>query len=202
MHGIVCRSFETFVKAAYGPSLWRELTDRLDMAASSFEPMFHYDDGLVLRLVTLCAERLGKPREVLLEDFGTDLVAGFASGRVRRLLRYCGIDYADFLHALDDLPGRVALAVPDIGLPELELTECGPGRYRLACRSRFPGAAHVITGLLRALANEYGALAVLDCAGREGDAEVIDIHLLQEAFAEARGFDLSDTLLAVGGRDA
>ncbi|MAM62832.1 heme NO-binding domain-containing protein [Maritimibacter sp. UBA3975] len=199
MHGIICRSFESFVRSAYGNQVWGEAAAGLDVPREGFEPMFHYDDDVVTALVAACAATLGKPCEALLEDFGTHLIAGMSSDRVRRLLRYGGIDYEDFLHSLDDLPGRAALAVPDLSLPELELEELDPGQYRLYCRAGIDGAGHVITGLLRALADDYGVLALLDHKGRRDGAEVICIRLLEAAFSKGRRFDLADTWLAVGG---
>lgn len=198
MHGIICRAFEGFVRTAYGEALWRRVRDGLDPGFDGFEPMFHYDDALVDRFVRLCAAQLGKPREALLEDFGTYLVAGVASDRVRRLLRYGGLDYVDFLQSLEDLPGRATLAVPDIGLPELALSEDEDGRFRLSVRACFEGGGHVVAGLLRALADDYGALVVLDqvCAA-EGRATIL-IDLLESAYSEGRGFDLSDALRGIG----
>lgn len=199
MHGIVFKSFEGFVRSSYGAERWRLAAMRLDLTFDSFEPMFHYDDALAEGLVETYSTLLGKSRESLLEDFGTYLIAGLKSGRVRRILRYGGIDYEDFLHSLDDLPGRVGLAVPDIDLPELVLREVTPGRYELACRGAIRGVGHLLSGLLRALADDYGALVVLDHAYLRDGVELVDIHLLEPAFAEGRRFDLAEALPAVGG---
>lgn len=199
MHGIICRSFEAFVRSAYGNHVWRDAAGGIELPRDGFEPMFHYDDDLVVRFVASCAATLGKPREALLEDFGIHLIAGLRSDRVRRLLRYGGIDYEDFLHSLDDLPGRAALAMPDLSLPELELEEHEPGRFQLLCRANIDGAGHVLTGLLRALADDYGTLALLEHGGRRDSAEVVHIQLLDHAFSEGRSFDLTDPSLAVGG---
>lgn len=202
MHGIICRSFEGFVRSAYGAEPWRAALDQLDLPFDSFEAMLHYDDTLADRLVSGCSILLGKPRDALLEDFGTFLITGTHMGRVRRLLRFGGIDYEDFLHSLDDLPGRVALAVPDIGLPELVLYECKPGHFELACRGPLKGAGHVVAGLLRAMADDYGALVVLNHIGQRGRVEIIEIDLLESSYSEGRGFDLSDGVLTAGGQGA
>ncbi len=199
MHGLISRSFEDFVKSAYGPGVWRQAMIALDAGVDGFETMLHYDDALVDRVVTLCSEQLGKPREALLEDFGTHLVAGEGAARVRRLLRFGGVDYGDFLHSLDELAGRAALAVPDIDLPEMELLRVSDAHYELVCRSGFRGVGFVIMGLLRALADDYGALALLDHLGLRDRCEVISILLLESDFAEGRGFDLAPSAVGAGG---
>lgn len=203
MHGLISRAFEGFVKSAYGTGIWRKSMVALDTGFDGFETMLHYDDALVSRVVTFCAKALNKPRETLLEDFGTYLVAQGPSSRVRRLLRFGGVDYEDFLHSLDDLAGRAALAVPDLDLPELELRQLDRTQYHLVCRMDFPGVGCVVMGLLRALADDYGALVFLDHVtpqegAREGD-EVISIQLLEAAFSEGRGFDLADRVHVYGG---
>lgn len=199
MHGVIIRSFEGFLRQTYGEALWGALMTELDAGIERFEPMFHYADGLAERLVAIASRRLGKSSEALFEDYGTFLVAHPASERVRRLLRFGGADYEDFLGSLEELAGRARLAVPDLDLPALELAEIGVGDYRLRVASPIPGAAAVYRGLLRALADDYGALVMVDAADGDGDAEVVTIRMLAADFAEGRGFALADPPRARGG---
>ncbi|MBV7409225.1 heme NO-binding domain-containing protein [Maritimibacter sp. DP1N21-5] len=199
MHGLVFRSFEGFVRSAYGADVWSACAMACDPTGGGFEAMFGYDDALMDRLVDDCAAALGKPRDALLEDFGTHLVASPQAHRLRRLLRFGGVDYEDFLQSLEDLPGRAQLAVPDIGLPDLDLTDLGGGAFRLDCGRTIPGGGHVVVGLLRALADDYGALVLLDHQGTQNDREVISIHVLKTDFARGRDFDLADRSLPRAG---
>lgn len=48
-----------------------------------------------------------------------------------------------------------------------------------------------MAGLLRTLADDYGALAYLEHLGRTGDREQISIALLDTGFAAGRRFDLA-----------
>ena len=56
---------------------------------------------------------LGRPVAGMMEDLGTYLIMNPSFPAVRRLLRFSGVTFLDFLHSLDDLPDRVRLAVPD-----------------------------------------------------------------------------------------
>jgi hypothetical protein len=157
-----------------------------------FEPLLRYEDAVTLRLVDAAASRLGRPRESLLEDLGTYLVSHPNREGLRRLLRFGGVSFLDFLQSIDDLPGRGRLAVPDLDLPQLELQEEGGGRFLLACRGPHPAFATVMIGMLRAMADDYGALVLLEPAGKGADgAELIAIDLLDQSFAEGRSFDLA-----------
>ena len=195
MHGLINRSFECFLRITYGARLWDEIVRDLDAGIDRFEAVFHYDDALSYRMLGSASARLGKAEEALLEDFGTFLVAAPAAQRVRRLLRFGGVDYEDFLASLEDLRGRARLAVPDLDLPEIELQELGGGEYRLACRSPHPGFCHVYLGMLRALADDYGALVLIDYEGTRDGAEHLTIRLAEADFAEGRGFDLVDRVM-------
>ncbi|MFP3386845.1 heme NO-binding protein, partial [Tritonibacter sp. SIMBA_163] len=48
----------------------------------------------------------------------------------------------------------------------------------------------VMTGVLRARADYYGALLVLDQSGTRDGADVISMTLIESEFAEGRAFDL------------
>jgi hypothetical protein len=47
-----------------------------------------------------------------------------------------------------------------------------------------------MTGVLRAMADDYGALVILSNEAHQSGAEVISITLIESAFAEGRHFDL------------
>lgn len=191
MHGLIIRSFEGFLRNTYGAELWEMAVNELDLGFDRFEPMFHYDDAVAEALIKIAARRLGRPCETLLEDFGTYLVANPASERVRRLLRFGGVDYEDFLASLEDLAGRVRLAVPDLVLPDVTLRDLGAGAFVLEVASGLAGAASVYLGLLRALADDYGALVIAEHSPRPDGAAQLSIRLLKADFSEGRGFALA-----------
>lgn len=193
MHGLVNKSIQCFVRDTYGAATWAAVVREARLGFDSFEPMLTYDPALTEAVVAAAAHQLQRSRETLLEDMGTYLVSHPHVEALRRLLRFGGVGFVDFLHSLEDLPGRARLAVADLDLPDLELTDTGPGCFALRCRSPLRGAGHVMMGLLRAMADDYGALVLLDIqtGGGEGDGDVIAIQVLETRFAEGRRFDLA-----------
>lgn len=195
MHGLVNRSLENFVRDVYGDDVWMAVAAAAAIEPPTFEAMLDYDDATTRAVVDAAVVRLRKPREVLLEDLGTYLVSHPNMSRIRRLLRFGGQGFVDFLDSLDDLPDRVRLAVPALAMPSLRLVACGQMRYRLYCGEEPDGGVHVILGILRAMADDYGALAFVDFSeeaegcGRSGDL-AIDISVLSTSFAEGRSFRL------------
>lgn len=192
MHGLINRAIECFVRDTYGAPVWYELVQTLDLEFTETEPMMPCPADLPGRMLAALAGELDKPRPGIEEDIGTYLVSHPNAERLRRLLRFGGVDFADFLHSLDDLPDRARLAVPDLNLPALTLCPDGPEGYRLQV-GQIAGSlrlGHTMTGLLRAMADDYGALALLEHDGTGPGAEVITIRLLDPDFAAGRRFDL------------
>ena len=191
MHGLVNRSIQCFLRDTYGEALWLGVAQDAGLGFDSFETMLTYEDRLTGAVIDAAARRLGRPRDTVLEDLGTYLVSHPNLERVRRLLRFGGVGFVDFLHSLDDLPGRARLALPDLELPRLALEDDGDDRFTLCCTSSVPGVGHVVVGLLRAMADDYGALVLLDHRPDGPESDVVSIHLLEQQFAAGRRFELA-----------
>jgi len=205
LHGLINRAVEGFARDNYGDAFWTSVTQAADLGFSSFESMLPYTRDVTDRVVDGLADALDKSRDEVLEDVGTYLVASPNTDAIRRLLRFSGTDFVEFLNSLDELPARAQLAVPDLPVPYLELTEVDDQSFSLLVQStpETDGVfGHVMLGLLRAMADDYGALVFLDHKpGAQGadqerglagadTQEVIDITLLEVAFAKAREFEL------------
>ena len=193
MNGLINLMMERFVRDTYGTDQWAGVMQDLDLGFEGFEALLDYDARITRRLLDTVALHLGKPAEEVLEDIGTYLVSHPNTERVRRLLRFGGVDFVDFLHSLDDLPDRARLALDELHLPALELSERGPGLYELSVGrdGDVPvRLGHVVLGLLRAMADDYGALALLEHRGRRAGHEVIGICLAERDFARGRTFEL------------
>lgn len=129
------------------------------------------------------ARDLQKPIDELVEDLGAWLVR---QNEIWRLLRFCGSDFLDFLLRLDELPERMRLVTDDIAVPEIALSRGGDGLVWVTLGNGSPRWAALFSGLLRGMADDYGALCVIT---RGDDGICIDVSDLD--FAEARTFRLS-----------
>lgn len=190
MHGLINRAIQTFVCQTYGDDLWLRVTEAAELGFSEFESMLIYEEELTHKVLdALCAD-LGRPQTEVLEDLGTYLVSNPSVEALRRLLRFGGVTYVEFLHSLDDLPDRARLAVDDLDIPRLELREQIAGQFSLTCGPGLPGFGWVMMGVLRTMADDYGALVFLEYDGKRKNDEVISITLIETAFSEGRSFEL------------
>lgn len=190
MHGLALRSVQLFVTDCFGDDVWLAVVEQAGHGIDDFELMFDYDSAAANSTLEALPAVLDRPLNDVLEDLGTYLVSHPNVEALRRLLRFGGVNFEDFLHSLDDLPDRARLAVPDLDLPQIELRERSARQFTLTCRSRQRGWGHVLTGILRTLADDYGALALVEHTSSCADAETLSISLLEAEFAKGRDFDL------------
>ncbi|PCJ10561.1 MAG: heme NO-binding protein [Rhodobacteraceae bacterium] len=195
MHGLINRAIQAFVCSTYGETRWCDVMESAELGFSEFEAMLTYTDEQSQKLLAAMEQVLERPLPEMLEDMGTFLVSNPQVEALRRLLRFGGVNYVEFLHSLDDLPDRARLAVSDLYLPPLELSETAPGQFKLLCQDGLPGYASVMMGVLRAMADDYGDLVILEHSGRQDGAEVITVTLVETDFAEGRTFDLGAKLV-------
>ncbi|MBK1636386.1 heme NO-binding domain-containing protein [Rhodovulum adriaticum] len=190
MHGLINRALQDFLRDAHGREAWAAIAGAADVDVRGFEAMLTYPDALTEAVLDAASAHLHTPRAMILEDLGTYLVSDPSMEALRRLLRFGGANFMEFLYSLDHLPDRARLAVPDLDLPDLTLTEDGRQSYTLHCRDAWAGFCPILQGILRAMADDYGVLVMLDITGLEGPRTAIRIRLLDMRFARGRDFSL------------
>jgi len=191
MHGLVNRSLQSFLQDNHGMACWQAVAQAAGVAESGFQALLACDDAVTDTMLDAAAALIGGDRDGLLEDLGTYLVSHARMTSVRRLLRFGGGSFEDFVQSLEELPGRVRLAVPDLVLPGISVASPAPGRFLLRLQEGVPGLVPVLTGVLRAMADDYGALVLIERGEGALEGRRIRIDLLDASFAEARHFALA-----------
>lgn len=199
MHGLIGRALETFIADAHGDALRGEALSRAGLPPDGFASARRFSSASGSLLLRAASAATGLPSAALLTDLGIWLVSQRRNEPIRRLVRFGGGDFHGFLHSLEDLPARGRLAMPDLDLPRIMLIDRAPS-YDI--RTEFPqwGAGHVLSGVLRGMADDYGVLAVVEHAGghrvRGGPcAERIRVEVADDAHTDGRRFDLVPSLL-------
>ncbi|UWR34462.1 heme NO-binding domain-containing protein [Sulfitobacter sp. W027] len=190
MHGLINRSIQNYFCANYGQALWADVVCRAGLDFTEFEAMLTYPDHVTPAVLDAVCAVLDRPRAEVMEDVGTFLVAQPGYEAVRRLLRFGGVSFSDFLQSLDDLPDRTRLALSELHLPWIELREDSDGQYSLICEAPLIGYGYLMMGVLRAMADDYGALVLLEHGGRSDGIETLKIILVEVDFSEGRRFEL------------
>ncbi len=193
MHGLVNRSIQRFVQETYGQEFWTEICRDAELGFENFESMLIYDASQTAAVLAAACASLDRSCEGLLEDIGTFLVSHPDFDALRRLLRFGGDTFEEFLHSLDDLHDRANLALPELDFPNLELHDYSASSYCLQYSWGQRGFGTLVLGILRAMADDYGALVLLEHSTiqrEDGDIDRISINLLDADFTEGRDFAL------------
>jgi hypothetical protein len=182
MHGLVNRVIEEFARETYGDAVWVATAVATGIDPRGIEIMGEHDAELTGRLLANLARQHDRSPQDLAEDLGA-WVAQIAS--VRRLLRFAGGDFTGFMMTLEELRGRGQLVTRDLYLPPLSVAPTGQGwEVRSDCERLW---LHAVAGMLHAMADDYGVLAVIDV---ELGRIRVDVPMLN--FNAGRPFSLSD----------
>ena len=178
MHGMINRAIEDFVRDAYGEGAWLAVAAATGSDSRGFRLLHDYPDDLTRALLAEAGAPMGKTGPELAEDLGAWLAA--QSG-LRRLLRFAGSDFSEFVLSLVELPGRLRMVIPGLDLPPVQV-ELEGEEYRIRIANCDP-----LAGMLQAMADDYGVLAVL---ALERDGLRLSVPL--SAYTEGRPFSISD----------
>jgi len=186
MNRLIDHTLRAFLSSTYGDGLVRFVsveTDVLKMDAEMSVVQFA-TAGL-----NRAAAHLSKPASEMFEDLGAWITR---LEPIRRLLRFSGRDFQDFLLRLEELPGRAVLELPALRVPPL-LVEAEDHSVWLIMADPEPSWQHFLMGMIRSMADDYGALCVLSVEGSG-----IRVDICDNQFAEGRRFSLQETMV-VGG---
>lgn len=182
MHGLINRAVEEFARATYGEAVWATTATAVGVDPRGFEIMDHGEAEVTGRLIAALAAQLDRSPRDLAEDLGA-WVAQLAP--MRRLLRFAGSDFAAFMMSLEELRDRGQMVVRRLSLPMLSVAPTPSGwEVHSDCE---PLWLHAVAGMLHAMADDYGVLAVIEVG--QGRIQV-DVPMID--FNAGRPFSISD----------
>lgn len=183
MHGMINRGLQSYICDVHGVDVWEETCEQASLSFYNFESMLTYDDATTEDLLSSFGALTHRSRDEILEDFGTYMVSEDALSAVRRLLKFGGRNYVEFLQSLNFVYSRAKLAVPDLDIPVMELITHSPKHFTLYARFQKRGFGPTLLGLLRALADDYDTLVSITHTRRSLkhlDEDIFTINLLRE----------------------
>lgn len=191
MHGLVNRSIEHFLREGYGQGVWQQIAQAAGCNPDGFNGLHRYSGAVTDALLHAASDILGKSGCEILEDTGASLIRCEA---IRRLLRFSGGDFGEFVLSLEELPGRARMVLPDIAIPAVTVTLLGADSYLIQGREWQAGLPWMIAGALRGMADDYGVLALIE-AGGDG----VRLSVLDGEYAQSRPFAIHSGTAAVQG---
>lgn len=182
MHGLVNRTIEVFVRSTYGDEMWHKVALAAKVDPEGFLTWSPSTEAVTFAIVDTASGLLEKTNHEFLEDVGAWLAR---LEQIRRLMRFSGSTYEEFLESLREMSGRIILVFPDMVVPILSIVSVGEGEYNLTTSKTRWGLLRLLAGLLRGMADDYGALATISV---NDDMIVIRVALLN--YSDERSFSL------------
>ncbi|MEM0977518.1 MAG: heme NO-binding domain-containing protein [Pseudomonadota bacterium] len=161
MLGLVNRGLESFVRDLHGETAWHEIRSRVPNAPEKFEALLQYPWAVTAGLIAGVAEYSNVSEDEILEDLGTYAVTDLWDSKLRRIFLFCGGCFDEFLHGLGDLFRALEDTHSAFVAKSWTLKSEGSGIYFLVYSGSLNGLGPVVSGILRSLADQYGALATL-----------------------------------------
>ena len=194
MLGLICKSLEGFVRDQHGDLQWERIRRAARLPFERFEALRIYDDAVLMDLVAATGGVLDRRQSPLLEDIGHWICTHRPLEPVRRLIRFSGTSFVDLLFSLEEIEDRARIALPNLHLPQFRVELTASDEFVVTSQWMVPGAAAVLTGMLRAMADDYGTLAIIERGGlsQDGDTviETISVRVIEDTFHEPREFTL------------
>jgi len=181
MNSLLNRGIEEFLRSTYGDTLVQAVAQDAHSQSGMVAPL---GAGFGLPALHRAAMRLCKPFTEMVEDLGAWMTR---IEPVRRLLRFSGRDFKDFLLRLEELPGRAHLVLPSLQVPRLQIDAIDDSVW-VKMLDPDDHWRFILSGLIRGMADDYGALCLIST----GD-HLIRIDIWDEKFSEGRMFTLHNT---------
>lgn len=175
MDRLIGRAVESYLKSTYGAGLAGRVAELRLLsppvgAHAEFRP-----------LLAAAARMLGKPLSEMLDDMGAWLTR---LEPIRRMLRFSGRDFHDFLLSLEELPGRAQMLLPDLHIPRLR-SRAEPGSVTIRLLEPDEDWPDLLAGIIRGMADDYGALCLITTG-----PDMVQVEIPDGRFAQGRAFNL------------
>lgn len=187
MHWLIRRSVESFLRDIYGDVVWQSLRRASDDAMMYLSNDWHGRD-----LISDAARHLDKPTDDMLDDLGAWIAR---QERMRRLFRFSGGSFREFLENLEMLPDRVSTVLPDFDIPPMQIFSADRDFVQISLSEGYERWAHVLAGVVRVMADDYGVLGLVYV-----EAEKVCVQICDGDFGEKRSLKLNCKDYAYGGR--
>ena len=178
MHALINRAVDEFLRETYPATAFDALRSSKGLRTGQGGHGLWLDQTNIAQ----AAEAMAKTPADMLEDLGAWLAR---QEPVRRLLRFSGRDFREFVSRLDELPGRARLVMPDLAVPAFAVVAGTGGALSLTLTPPDDSTLALLAGVLRVMADDYGALGLILI-----DEDRILIEITDDAFSAGREFQL------------
>ncbi|MEO0344438.1 MAG: diguanylate cyclase [Pseudomonadota bacterium] len=161
MLGLINQGLRSFVLAFHGEKSWSAMRARRAELPEDFEVLLDYPPDITTTLLAEIAMIRDVDRRDVLEDLGTYLVTNLWEARIRDLILTCGADFNNFMARAPVILQALEQIEPRSNCKAFSFKTKAKGQYEIRNSGDMLYAAPLIVGVLRAIADHFGALVTL-----------------------------------------
>ena len=118
MYGILLEGVIDGIKEEYGPQLWENIAEVLNLDADQIMTNSCYSDAVFFQIIdAIRMLRQEGDYDFYMEFFGRKFVTFFSSYGFEKILRVAGRHFRDFLHSIDQLHDSNRYTFPHMKSP-------------------------------------------------------------------------------------
>jgi hypothetical protein len=184
MYGLVNKAFEQFVKQRYGDDRWERIRKISQLEVEFFHNMRPYPDQISYQLVGAMSEELQIPVEEVMRMVGRYWLQHTGAEGYGDLLKLSSDTFQEVLLGLNQMHTRIKLLYGQLQPPSFEVTDVTDDGLLLHYRSKRPGLAWFVVGLVEELGTRYKTEVSVELVQQRelgADHDVFQIRFLKES---------------------
>jgi len=162
MYGLVNKAIEGLIVKQFGTDVWEETKTKAEFDDIGFIGMKSYPDSLTYKLVMAASDVTKISPELLLEAFGEYWILYTSEEGYGKMMEAGGRSFPDFLRNLNMMHYRLGNIMPELVMPEFEVTDEESNSLLLHYRSKRAGLAPMVVGLTKGLGKRFNLVCLVN----------------------------------------
>jgi Haem-NO-binding len=155
MYGLINRAVEGLIKKQFGDDKWEEIKSKSGFDDEGFIGMKSYPDQFTYKLIETASDVLKISSTEILESFGEHWVLYTSEEGYGSMMKAGGNTLPEFLKNLNMMHFRLGNIMPEMKMPEFEVTDEQTNCLHLHYRSTRMGLAPMVIGLTKGLGKRF-----------------------------------------------
>lgn len=168
MYGMIHQALRDMAVRQMGDGEWNDLLRSNGLTQPLFIGMEYYSDDTTMDMIHLLADRLDRPLEDVLHEFGRVWIDFAGASEYGRILSMAGDDFISFLESLDRMHASIRSNMPRAEMPSFEVLETDETTTQLRYRSTRTGLEPFVQGILLAVAERFGECVAVEYTPEDG----------------------------------
>ena len=155
MYGLINRGLQQLVISKFGEAKWDAIRRDAHFEEKVFISIKPYHDDVTFRLLNAASKHTAIPVPDLLRTFGEYWIIHVNSEGYGAMMDSVGSGFVECLKGLNMMHFRLGNLLPEMAMPQFEVSDETPHSLLLHYKSKREGLADMVIGLMEGLAKKF-----------------------------------------------